>query len=171
MLKKITENVEIHQTLPDTPNLTSEELKKEWDKGNKIIKEKFNELIDSLNNAEVSELKDKINNLSTYSEEEIKTGEYWIDGKPIYRKVITTTPTNTESNVVEHNISNVDKIWISDKSFLYVGGTSLPVNYYRDTNTFIWAHINGGSYQYKISAPGWLNHPIYLIVEYTKTTD
>lgn len=50
MLKKITENVEIHQTLPDTPNLTSEELKKEWDKGSKIIKQAFNELIDELNN-------------------------------------------------------------------------------------------------------------------------
>lgn len=52
MLKKITENVEIHQTLPDTPNLTSEELKKEWDKGSKIIKQAFNELIDLLNNAQ-----------------------------------------------------------------------------------------------------------------------
>ena len=60
MLKKITENVEIHQTLPDTPNLTSEELKKEWDKGSKIIKDKFNELIDLLNNAQVLELKEKV---------------------------------------------------------------------------------------------------------------
>lgn len=49
MLKKITENVEIHQTLPDIPNLTSEELKKEWDKGSRIIKQVFNELIDELN--------------------------------------------------------------------------------------------------------------------------
>ena len=52
MLKKISENVEIHQTLPDTPNLTSEELKKEWDKGSRIIKEKFNELIDLLNDTQ-----------------------------------------------------------------------------------------------------------------------
>lgn len=59
MLKKITENVEIHQTLPDIPNLTSEELKKEWDKGNRIIKQAFNELIDSLNDAKVEELKEK----------------------------------------------------------------------------------------------------------------
>lgn len=112
-----------------------------------------------------------IETLGTYSTNEINTGKKWIDGKPIYRKVFTTTPTNTEANVVEHNILNVDKIWISDKSFLDVGGTSLPVNYYRDANTFIWAHINGGSYKYKISAPGWLNHTMYLVVEYTKTTD
>ena len=50
MLKKITDNVEIHQTLPDTPNMTTQELKKEWDKGCKIIKEAFNSLVDELNN-------------------------------------------------------------------------------------------------------------------------
>ena len=60
MLKKITENVEIHQTLPDIPNLTSEELKKEWDKGSRIIKQAFNELIDELNNVKVSELKEML---------------------------------------------------------------------------------------------------------------
>ncbi len=60
MLNKITENVEIHQTLPDTPNLTPEELKKKWDEGNKIIKEHFNQLIDSLNDAEVEGIKNRI---------------------------------------------------------------------------------------------------------------
>lgn len=50
MFKKITENVEIHQTLSDTPNLTTDELKREWDKGCKIIKASFNSLIDELNN-------------------------------------------------------------------------------------------------------------------------
>lgn len=50
MFEKITDNVEIHQTLPDTPNLSTQELKKEWDKGCKIIKEAFNSLVDELNN-------------------------------------------------------------------------------------------------------------------------
>lgn len=49
MLEKISENVEIHQTLPDVPNLTTEELKKEWDKGCKILKEAFNKLVGELN--------------------------------------------------------------------------------------------------------------------------
>ena len=48
MFNKITENVEIHQTLPDIPNMTTQELKREWDKGNKIIKEAFNGLIEEL---------------------------------------------------------------------------------------------------------------------------
>ena len=53
MFEKITDNVEIHQTLPDTPNLTTQELKIKWDKGCKIIKEAFNKLIDKLNDAKI----------------------------------------------------------------------------------------------------------------------
>jgi len=42
--KKITRNVENIQTLPDKPYLDAQVLKSEFDKGNKIIKEDFNEL-------------------------------------------------------------------------------------------------------------------------------
>lgn len=48
MFEKITENVENISTLPDTPTLSPEQLKREFDKGNKIIKEAFNKLIDDL---------------------------------------------------------------------------------------------------------------------------
>ena len=54
MFEKITDNVEIHQTLPDTPNMTTQELKVTWDKGCKIIKEAFNKLIDKLNDAKIT---------------------------------------------------------------------------------------------------------------------
>lgn len=48
--QKITENVSIHQSLPDNPNLTSQQLKKKWDEASEIIKTNFNKLIDELNN-------------------------------------------------------------------------------------------------------------------------
>jgi len=48
--QKITENVENISLLSDTPAMTSTQLKQEFDKGNKIIKEAFNNLIDELNN-------------------------------------------------------------------------------------------------------------------------
>ena len=47
--EKITENVENISLLADTPAMTSTELKAEFDKGNKTIKNKFNKLIDDLN--------------------------------------------------------------------------------------------------------------------------
>ncbi len=36
------------------------------------------------------ETEERVNNLTTYSTEEIKTGEKWIDGKDIYRKTFVT---------------------------------------------------------------------------------
>ena len=46
--KKITENVENIQTLADKPQLSASELKAEFDKGSKIIKEAFNNQVDDL---------------------------------------------------------------------------------------------------------------------------
>lgn len=39
-------------------------------------------------------LNDKITNTNTYSTEEVNTGKKWIDGKDIYRKVITQNNAN-----------------------------------------------------------------------------
>ncbi len=47
--EKITENVENISLLADTPAMTPAQLKAEFDKGNKIIKTKFNKLVDDLN--------------------------------------------------------------------------------------------------------------------------
>lgn len=49
MFEKITENVENISLLSDTPAMPTNQLKKEFDKGNKVIKEAFNKLIDNLN--------------------------------------------------------------------------------------------------------------------------
>lgn len=47
----------------------------------------------------------------SYSETEQLTGGKWIDGKPIYRKVVDIgyLP-NTSIKYVQHNISNIDKV-------------------------------------------------------------
>lgn len=48
---------------------------------------------------------------SSYSFKESKTGNTWVDGKPIYRKVIDlgALPNNTSKNVA-HGITNLDNI-------------------------------------------------------------
>ena len=47
--------------------------------------------------------------LPSYFTDEIDTGMKWIDGKPIYRKVINVgaLPNNSEKTIA-HNISNID---------------------------------------------------------------
>lgn len=176
MLKKITENVEIHQTLPDTPNLTSEELKKEWDKGSKIIKGKFNELIDLLNDAEVLELKEKFD----YSTEEKVVGT-WIDGKPIYRKVYYATYPST---IIDTNINigfnNWDEvITLKGLSFSTSDHSVFPIpgiRYYQGTLAGLQLSIVDRNSDWKpntfyVYTENFAIDKCIIIFEYTKTTD
>ena len=115
-------------------------------------------------------LNEKIKNLTTYSTEERNTGETWIDGKTIYRKTFTYTPTTTDQTGFSHNIANVDKIWITEDSFLDVNGIFLPVNYHRGID-YIYTHVSKTEILMKVSPNGWINFPMYITVKYTKTTD
>lgn len=44
-IPKLTENLNIHQSLPDQPTMTAEELKQEWDKAPNLIKDYINNLL------------------------------------------------------------------------------------------------------------------------------
>lgn len=108
-----------------------------------------------------------VNSINTCSTDEIRVGT-WIDGKPIYRKVINfgTLP-NINVKYVNHNIENMETV----------------INLY--------GIFNDSTYQIKIPAGGEYNSNIqttdtqigigtpqnltsfsgYVIIEYTKTTD
>ena len=100
-----------------------------------------------------------------YSTEETPTGYYWIDGKPIYRKVLTglhfgnTVTTWTDSGVRLSNVSTLvnckpmrQRTRAIISSFDFQLGTSGDTLYY-------WGNLaNYGDLD-------------TLIVEYTKTTD
>ena len=45
-----------------------------------------------------------------YSAEEVKTNKVWIDGKPIYSKVITINNPGTGDKNFSHNITNLGKV-------------------------------------------------------------
>lgn len=108
--EKITENVENISLLPNDPTLIEQALKAEFDKGNKTIKTKFNKLVDDLNELDLPEVCETVGNSTTYSTEE-KTIGTWIDGKTLYRKVISvgSLPNNT-TDLVAHGISNLYQI-------------------------------------------------------------
>lgn len=118
-----------------------------------------------------------IEDSSIYSTEETKVGT-WIDGKPIYRKVIEySTQPASESNTFYHGISNVDKfIDIETKIYRkdgvqhfaprYTPGEN-SWNFYYDDITKTKIAFNCGS-QLR-SGTYWGTS--YFIFEYTKTTD
>ena len=124
-----------------------------------------------------------INDISTneYSTNEIKTNKVWVDGRPIYRKVITGTTTTVDASFrVSHGISNYDFIMIDNKSFIKSVGTSticVPINCppnvssdynKRPTKATI---VDNDISIYIGSYNGYTSYDYAIILEYTKTTD
>ena len=120
---------------------------------------------------------DGLLDMNVYPElEKEKIVGIWIDGKPIYRKVINTGALpNTSSKTVNHNIDNIDFI------------TNYYGIAYRDTdNTFIKLPFVQSSQSLALQVAVFINKTIislvtasdrsgfaisYVIIEYTKTTD
>ena len=105
----------------------------------------------------------------SYSTTEQLTGGKWIDGKPIYVKVVDLGHLpNSATKTVNHNISNIDKI-IYWQGCQQVGnstyqpsnfdGTSFTNMYITKTQVVIITNWNGSS------STGC------VIISYTKTTD
>lgn len=115
----------------------------------------------------LNDVKGYVDSSNSYSTNEVKTGGKWIDGKPIYRKVVDvgTLPDTTSKNV-PHNIQNLDKVLeaklvASDNISSIVcsfGGKELEIYVNRET-IFI------------VSGNNFTGYSGYAIIEYTKTTD
>ena len=123
------------------------------------------------------DVKDYVDNSNSYSTEEVKTGGTWIDGKPIYRKVIVQDISNGLSGLVSIpiDIANIDtpirivcgNISLPDGS----GVITIPAQY--DATTFVQlGAFSANGLQLYCGTTNWtpLTHTT-LCLEYTKTTD
>ena len=99
-----------------------------------------------------------VNSVNTYSTNETVIGK-WIDGKPLYRKVIQN---NVIGTTVNHGISNIDEITDIKLIVLQQSGLYSPQN---SDSIF----IGDTDYIVYLQTTNVLNYKI--IVEYTKTTD
>lgn len=107
----------------------------------------------------------------SYSTTEQKTGGTWIDGKPIYRKVVYcgALPNNTVKTVA-HNIANIK--WVVKYNGMASDGNEwlqLPASYYSTSAIGLSADSTN------ISLRPYSNRTSYtttlVTIEYTKTTD
>jgi hypothetical protein len=107
-----------------------------------------------------------------YSTNEVKTNKVWIDGKPIYRKVINTGEFSNTEISINTGITNINEVVNFGGSFKRK--SSQTPYFYSIDNVLIdeWRiNYNTGvitiktNNQYVAMAYG------YLILEYTKTTD
>ncbi len=115
----------------------------------------------------IANLETLISNNNTYSTKEIKTSKKWIDGKPIYRKVIFGKITETVQNI-NHQIENIDSY--------------IKLEPYMVTDVQLFPSFNTGNYYFTIFASsktqlvlqtinGYINNNYRVTLEYTKTTD
>lgn len=109
-----------------------------------------------------------------YSTSEVKTNKVWINGKPIYRKVIQTTVDNNINATIAYNINNVDYAWIDNTNSVIIGsGECLGVNWYYGTEDFCrtWVNTNQRAIRFRCASKTIGSRPTYIVLEYTKTTD
>ena len=107
-----------------------------------------------------------------YSTEETKTGNYWIDGKPIYRIVVDVgqLPNNTTKNVL-HNISDFDTsidYRIIAKAPASTDGRCIKIGQYCYADESVYVDDT----RVRITTKNDLTQYYgYAIIEYTKDTD
>ena len=120
---------------------------------------------------------DYINKAEEYSTSEVKTNKRWIDGKPIYRKVLNnfvmpelTSSSSTATAIANHGIANIDTP-ISVKGWIPYDGNNLQFPILSSNGKITTIHyFNATSVAFRTS-DYWASRYIVLILEYTKTTD
>lgn len=134
----------------------------------------FNEL-----NANFSELSGLVDTNSTYSYDEIVVGK-WVNGKPLYRKVMifNDTISQSQTNEFPHGIENVNFIMIKNAYLMnHVVDLRniypLPVTLYESNTQTDFCAIKVDRKKIKFYTNGGWNTgwTKVVILEYTKTTD
>lgn len=114
--------------------------------------------------------------VNSYSTNEVKTGDTWIDGRLIYRKVIDIGYLNSGDTTIAHNISNINFI-VDGKGFFYNENnkTWFPIPRAYPTNPSQYdVAVDIGTTNITITCGTNYNGATfkgYIIMEYTKTTD
>ena len=108
-----------------------------------------------------------------YSTDEVDTGQKWINGKPIYSRILVHTYSVAGSRSVSHGIANFDDIWIDTSvSFLHAPSTSsiYPVGYINSSGTRIY-YLLTYTNNTDILVGNQYAGTCYIGIRYTKTTD
>ena len=117
---------------------------------------------------------DYINDRVVYSTtEEVATGETWIDGKPIYRKVFTTTVEATSTKDIDLSSLNFYEAWVDHgNSFSHYGGrsSSSAVVFYASSSDYGLCYLNTlGNLTINNHNPN--PRTFYVTIKYTKASE
>lgn len=106
-----------------------------------------------------------------YSTEETLTNKVWIDGKPIYRKVVDCGALpNNSLKTVAHNIANIG--FVINLYGIASDGSEwlpLPASYY--SNSAVGLSVDGTNISLRPYTNRTTYTTTYVTIEYTKSTD
>ena len=144
---------------------------------NKVTDNDMNEIKNVVNNNddELITINTKLTNATTYSTDEIRVGT-WMDNKSIYRKVITLRNGEIRSGYYEynHNISNLDKV-LNIYGMCYSSTQQHPIQRVVPDEMARWGIGLGDIKQSTFAlhfGSGYQDiNLVYIVIEYTKTTD
>ena len=116
----------------------------------------------------INEINDKFN----YTQEEQRIGT-WIDGKPIYRKVINCGALpNATNKIVNHNIQNIGHSYIYGTAIRSSDKREFPLPFAAaSAGSEIQLDLTNTAIQITTSVDRSAFDQTYVIIEYTKTTD
>lgn len=118
----------------------------------------------------LGELRINGNNPFLYSKYETVIGR-WIDGKPIYRKVIQSiSPISLNTWSALSPILNLDTLVNMYGFLIGADGRRLSINN-PESGAVIATSYLSGHIEMKIELENWKSKKVYIVVEYTKTTD
>lgn len=109
---------------------------------------------------------DYLNKRGIYSTEEVKTGETWIDGKPIYRKVIHKGSFSNLSTITATTDKTIDTVISIKFNFLYYNDVWYTIFNTRELNYTKSSGVVGAYLTASVSV-----NDSFFILEYTKKTD
>lgn len=109
-------------------------------------------------------LRDMLNNMKSYSTNETKVGT-WIDGKPIYRKVVSGQVSTANTWTTIATISDINTL--IDVKGTVGGYLPIPVYISSSYNVAVQKYNN----EIQVRTNGYTDSDVVLAIEYTKTTD
>ena len=115
----------------------------------------------------------ELNNQEVYSTGETKIGTFL--GKPLYRKVINAgTPSISSGGTISiaHNISNIGILKSVEATLVANNYTNqYPIPYISGSRNTSISNVTTTNVIIQSTSESWSGHTLYIILEYTKTTD
>lgn len=116
-----------------------------------------------------TELGSEIDSIRNYSTQEKVVGE-WIDGKPLYQKTFVTTSAsqiNTSTTAVDLTSYNIENIVVQD-GFIKTANNITP---HGGQSFILWYRESDKTISHQVTNNAYLSSPLYITIQYTKTTD